>query len=202
MVDPEKYPALTAYLAGLPDGLGSHPGCVAKASIYRTVTDASLLGPDDVGALPAPLRKLVEQPLPVSSWLPEVHSHALMAFAFDCAFEDLRAFDLWAYEQQRALFSGPLYAVAMRLIAPSLLFKTMRLRWGMFHRGVTLQVLDQSHEQGIARLEHPVGVYDEVSRVGLCAGLRAALELSSGEGACTVEVTEHSEHHAVIRARW
>ena len=70
----DRFPALEEYIAGLPDGLASHPQCQAKASLYRSLIDTKGLEPDDVDALPPDLRSLVIHPVPISSWIPEVHS--------------------------------------------------------------------------------------------------------------------------------
>ncbi len=197
----EKFPALTEYLAGIPDGLESYPDCLAKASLYRgMVADRPLLQPV-LAELPAPLRVLIEHPVPVSSWLPEVHSHALMLAVYDVHFGDLNAFTTWAYEQQRALFTGPLYSVAMRLVSPSLLFKTAPVRFSMFHRGARLVIVERRDNGGTARLEYPPGLYDSISRAGLCSGLTAALDLTIA-GRASVEIVDSGDTYALVDAHW
>ena len=118
MFDPVRFPALRAYVDQLPDGFDSHPDFVAKASLYRTVVDATPLAPDDVVALPDVLRSLIQHPLPVSSWIPEAHSHGVMLAVYDSQFGDAEAFERWAYDRQRELFASPLYGVAMKSSRP------------------------------------------------------------------------------------
>jgi len=199
--DDEQFPALTEYLASVPNGLDGYPECLAKGSLYRTmIADRPLVDPA-LAKLPTPLRALVEHPAPVSSWVPEVHSHALMLAVYDVHFGDVKRFTTWAYAQQRALFTGPLYSVAMRMVSPSLLFKTATIRFGMFHRGARLVVVERRDAGGTARLEHPPGLYDSISRAGLCAGLTAALDLTIA-GRASVEVTEAGDDYALLNADW
>ena len=108
------------------------------------MVDATPLDPDDVEALPEVLRSLIQHPLPVSSWIPEAHSHGVMLAVYDSKFGDPEVFEQWAYDRQRELFSSPLYGVAMKLVSPKLLLKTATLRWRLFHRGVTFKVTEQA----------------------------------------------------------
>jgi len=201
VIDPARFPVLRAYVDNLPDGLDSYPDHVAKASLYRTVVDATPLDPADVAALPDPLRSLMEHPLPVSSWIPEAHSHGVMLAVYDSGFGDREVFAQWAYDRQRELFSSPLYGVAMKLVSPGLLLKTATLRWRLFHRGVTFKVIEQRPDGGVAMLQFPAGVYEEISLLGMCAGLRAALDLTVGDN-CTVGVRDASATHAVVAVEW
>lgn len=201
MIDPVRFPVLRAYVDQLPNGLDSHPDYVAKASLYRTVVDATPLAPDDVEALPDVLRSLIQHPLPVSSWIPEAHSHGVMLAVYDSQFGDAGRFEQWAYDRQRDLFSGPLYSVAMKLVSPNLLLKTATLRWRLFHRGVTFKVTEQRNDGGVGELQFPTGVYEDISLLGMCAGLRAALDLTVG-GGCRVGIRDASATHAVVAVNW
>ncbi|MBL4688653.1 MAG: hypothetical protein JKY37_28960 [Nannocystaceae bacterium] len=198
----DKFPTTAAYIAALPDGLESHPDCRAKASLYRTVVDGSALSTADAAELPQVLRTLVVEPALVSSWISEVHSHALMLAVYDRQFGDIEAFAQHAYLRQRELFAGPLYAVAFKLVSPALLIKTAALRWRLFHRGgMSFRSQDITADQARVRLEYPEGVYEPVLRRALCEALRAALDLSTGGGA-RVEVQDASARHTIFKVRW
>ncbi|MGH1341660.1 MAG: hypothetical protein ACRBN8_08930 [Nannocystales bacterium] len=201
MSNEAKFPALTEYLASVPHGLDSYPDYWAKASLYRGMLEGRPLVEPMLTDLPLELQALVEHPVPVSSWMPEVHSHALMLAIYDTHFGDLDRFVAWAYDQQRALFTGPLYSVAMRLVSPGLLFKTAAVRFRMFHRGASLAVVERRGNGGIAKLEYPPCLYDSISRAGLCAGLRAALDLTVS-GQSSIEVIEAGDDYALLSARW
>ena len=51
-------PQLRAYLERLPDGLASYPGCLAKASLYRSIIEEL---PLDDTRLPEPLQDLLRR---------------------------------------------------------------------------------------------------------------------------------------------
>ncbi|MEM6996418.1 MAG: hypothetical protein AAF721_38290 [Myxococcota bacterium] len=196
-----RFPAMNAFIAGLPDGLASHPQCSAKATLYRTLSETMPLQPDELAAMPAPLRELIERPAPVSSWIPEVYSHAIMLSIYDRRFTNLASFADHAYKHQRRLFEGPLYAVAFRIITPALVVKTSALRWRMFHRGMKFIPNELSPGHGQVRLEYPHGVYEAVLRRALCEALRAALDMTNGGGNTVLEL-EASRTHAVLDVHW
>ena len=199
--DDTHQPVMGAYLDGLPRGIDSHPELKAKASLYRSIVDVKPLSGAVIDALPEPLRRLVRDPAPVSQWIPEVHSHALMLAVYDQHFDSLEAFERFAYQRQRALFTGPLYAIALELATPGMLLKTATLRWRLFHRGVKLRLVERWSGGGSVRLEHPPGVYEDHSRAGLRQGLKAALDLATHDSA-EVDVTEATPSHALFVARW
>lgn len=201
MLDADYYPTLAAYLEGLPDGIDSHPGCVAKASLYRAVLDVKPLSSDDKKRLPKPLVELLDHPVPVSSWIPEVHSHAMMLAIYDRAFTDIEAFAKHAYESQRALFTGPLYSIALRIASPELLIKTAAVRWKLFHRGMTFKPVADGNGFGRVKLEYPLGVYEPILLRALCEAIRAILELSTAKDA-TVEVADCQPTHATLTVQW
>lgn len=197
----KAYPTVSRYFEGLDDGLNSYPDCQAKASLYRALLQERPLSGDAVADLPAPLRTLVQEPAPVSSWIPEVHSHALMLAVYERRFETLEEFAQHAYDRQRSLFEGPLYAIALKVVTPQLLIKTAALRWRMFHRGMSFRAQELQRNRGFIVVEHPNGVYEAVIRRALCEAIRAVLELSTRRPA-TVTVAESSPRHAKLSVQW
>ena len=201
MIDAHIFPAVAAYVGALPDGLDSHPTCQAKASLYRALLDFAPLAPGDLAGLPPVLVDLARHPAPVSSWIPEVRSHAMMLAVYDRAFPDLEAFAEHAYASQRALFNGPLYAIAMRLASPNMLIKTAALRWRLFHRGMVFQPILRGSGEASVELEYPPAVYEPILLRALCEAIRAILELSTLSGA-EVRIVRCGSTSASLAARW
>lgn len=185
-IDAARFPTAGEYLAALPDGLDSYPECMAKASLYRAVLEDLPL--EWTTELPAVMRELVAHPRPVNTWISEVHSLALMLAVYDRSFGDSDRFATFCYESQRKLWASKIYAVLMRWTSPHRLLSTGSQRWTLFHRGSTLNVEMATDGQAVVRLDHPVGLYDRVSRIGLTEGLRAALDMSTRYRSSIAEV--------------
>jgi len=201
VLDTDHYPTLAAYLDGLPDGIDSHPACQAKASLHRSALETAPLPVEDIARLPNALIELLEHPVPVSSWIPEVHNHALLLAIYDRVFVDIEAFARHAYSTQRALFEGPLYAIAFRIASPELLIKTAGLRWRMFHRGITFKPVMDGKGHGRVQLDFPAGIYHPVLLRSLCEALRATLELATAKDA-QVETARCGSTTATLSCRW
>jgi hypothetical protein len=200
-VDAARFPCVAEYLAGLPEGLDSHPDCLAKASLYRSLLDGRSLRGADVATLPDPMRKLIEDPPPISTWIPEVHSHSVMLAVCDLCFADVDAFARYAYVTQRRLFEGRLYRALFRFAAPPMLLRGAALRWGGFHRGSQLLVESMQAERATIRLRHPPHLYDAISRRGLREGLRAILGLTRATNAA-IEELDASPTGARVQVSW
>jgi hypothetical protein len=198
-IDPDRYPTAAAYVAALPSGLASYVDCTAKASLYRTVFDGRPI--DTTEGLPAEIVDLVEHPRPVNTWIPEVHSHALMLAVFDRGFASVDEFAQFAYDTQHKLFASKIYAVLMRWTSPKRMLATASQRWELFHRGTTLRIDDAGESWARLSLRTPPHLYDHVSRRGLTEGFRAALEMSS-RFRCEIELVEDSPTVAQWRAAW
>lgn len=192
-------PSLSSYLDSLPNGLDSYPEARAKASLYRSVLDAD--APLDVARLPAPLQHLITEPAPVSSWIPEVHSHAILLAVRDLRFSSDNAFIRFSYDRQRTLFSGRLYRVMLALASPSMLLRTAALRWRSFHRGSLFTVEDANATSARIRVDHPPGLWDGLLADAMAAGLRAVLDLSGAQDS-HLSVYEQETDHLRMRGTW
>lgn len=168
-------PALRAYLDRLPEGLDSYPECRAKASLYRSILETL---PIDDTRLPEALRDLLRRPRPVTDWIPEVHSHAVLISQYDQHFRDLPSFVRHCYAAQRELWASKIYAFMMRFVSPVRLLASASQRWGQFHRGSELVAERSGERAAILRLTVPPHIYDEVALVGLTEGLRAVIDSS------------------------
>ncbi len=186
-------PQLRAYLERLPDGLASYPGCLAKASLYRSIIEEL---PLDDARLPEPLQDLLRRPRAVSEWIPEVHSHAVLLAQYDQRFTALPEFAAHCYAAQRRLWDSKIYAFMMRLMSPVRLLASTSQRWGQFHRGTELVAERSGEGAAWLRLTTPPYVYDEIALIGLTEGLRAVIDCSGISSEFTlVECDE-------VGARW
>lgn len=186
-------PHLRAYLERLPDGLASYPECRAKASLYRSVIESPGI---DAEALPEALRDLVRRPRPVTEWIPEVQSHAVLIAQYEQHFGDLSRFVEHCYAVQRQLWDSKLYAFMMRLVSPARLLASTSQRWGQFHRGTEL-VADRTGERtAILQLRTPPHIYDEITLAGLTEGLRAVIDSSGNPSALVLTASD------ATGARW
>lgn len=189
---------LGRYVAGLPDGLDSHPSCQAKGSVFRAMLDGAGL---EASRLPPPLRGYLEEPPIPSEWLPEVHLAALLLGVADRLELGEAAFFAWARARNRALFEGPLYRALMALVPPARLARFAPMRWAAFHRGSTLE-LGRVDDDGLqARLCFPPALFDPVVLVAYRAAFAAALE-ASGAREVEVETEEILSTAALYRVRW
>ena len=201
VVDDAGFPNVARYLAGLPNGIDSYPGCLAKASLFRSMVDRSPLvgiGPDE---LPPVIVALLDDPPPVTAWIPEAHSHALLLAVYDRNFRSERAFATWCYQAQRELFEGPLYRFMFLVVSPMLLLRGAERRWRTFHRGSQLRVERTGSKSAHLTLTYPGALWDDVSLVGLCEGLRAAIE-AAGARRAKVAVARSDEGRALLEGTW
>lgn len=190
-------PQLRAYLERLPDGLASYPGCLAKASLYRSIIEEL---PLDDTRLPEPLQDLLRRPRAVSEWIPEVHSHAVLLAQYDQRFTAVPEFAAHCYAAQRRLWDSKIYAFMMRLMSPVRLLASTSQRWGQFHRGTELVAERSGEGAAWLRLTTPPHVYDEIALIGLTEGLRAVIDCSGISSDFTL--VEFDEVGARWAVRW
>jgi hypothetical protein len=190
-LDAARFPVTAAYLAVLPAGLDSYPQCQAKASLYRALVDDMT-----ADGLPAPLRDLVVQPRPVTAWISEVHTHALLLAHYDMHGHDPASFAAFTYATQRALWSSKLYSILMKLLAPARMLAGASTRWSQFHRGTELHATPTDVGRAELVLRHPPLLYDAISLIGLTEGLRAALDVSRVTSQLTMVASDE------LGARW
>ncbi|MGH1343045.1 MAG: hypothetical protein ACRBN8_15905 [Nannocystales bacterium] len=195
------FPATAAYIARLPKGLESHPECLVKASLYRSTLEMRPIPRTAAETLPPQLKRMVLQPDPVSAWVPEAHSLALLTAHFDVCFGSHEEFERSCYLRQRRLFDSPLYRAVVKLASPNLLLRTAALRWGALHRGTTLEVSENRPGSAELSMEHPPNLWGEPTRIALTAGFRALLDLCGARNA-TVEVADASATHMRLSGRW
>lgn len=178
---PGVHPVVRGYVERLPDGLASYPECTAKAALLRDILDSRPLDAtaDDI---PEALRMTIASPPPVSSWIPEVHFVASSLAIYGRYFggDDLQGFDEWICARNSALFRKPLYRVLIALMSPERLLVGASKRWGAFHRGTTLTLLQHTPTSALVRLEFPPHLFGDELMRGFAAGMRAAAIVAGG----------------------
>ena len=190
-------PALAGYLGRLPEGIDSYPECRAKASLYRGLLDTLPLTATE---LPRALVELIEHPRPVTDWIPEVHSHAILLAQYDEHFVDEASYFAHCFASQRRLWSSKLYSFMMRFVSPARMVASVSQRWSQFHRGSSLTASAVDAAGADVLLETPPDVYCPLSLGALTEGLRAVLDRSAI--AATIELVESSPTGGRWRASW
>ena len=197
-MDPARFPRLSRYLEGLPDGLASYPGAQAKGSVVRalvTTTPVRL----DAAELPAPLESLVQDlPLP-TQWVSEVQLNAL-----GLAYEDSMpraTHEAWVFDRNRAILTNPLYKILFWMITPERLFVGLPQRWSAFRRGTELSLLDRSTGGARLRLGFPKNLHDRTTLANVCVAGRVVAE-AAGARTATMEIEDYAPTSAVFAIGW
>ncbi len=174
----DALPHLQGYLDRLPHGLDSYPDVRTKASLYRSIIELRTM--PDVSPLPTGLRRLVEDPMPVSAWIPSVHHHALTLASRDLCCRDDDDFRRFCHDRQRALFDGPLYSVMLAITKPQTLLRSAARRWTSFHRGTDFIVEHLAADGAHILVKHRPHLLDGLLADALLQGLTAVIEVAGG----------------------
>lgn len=181
VVDPVSYPRTTSYLRRLPAGLLSHPQCESKASIYREAL-RSLPRPLEVDSLDPLLADYVRDPLPMSSWVPEVVNTALYLTMADQVFKEDDAFLAWVSDFSQRVFEAPMYRLLMAVASPERLANGGQRRWANFHTGVDYEITVGA-EGTRSRFEFPLYLYDSLALRATLKAIEAAYRASGAKNA-------------------
>jgi hypothetical protein len=177
-------PSLDNYLAQLPDGLRSYPDALAKATVIMPFREGPVgAALRECGELPAPLRNLLEQPLAVSEWIPEVRLVGLIQTAYDVHFAHAggaEALQGYIRTTNRAVFKGPLYSILFAVVSPERLLTGAAQRWSAFHRGSKLEVAQRSAGRAVLVLTHPPNLFSNHSLHGHGTSFALAAEMAGG----------------------
>lgn len=169
---------MATYLAGLPGGLASHPGCLAKGALVRSMVDDRPTLLRRAGELPRELGRLIEDPPLAGEWIPEAHFVALFHAVNDLLDLDEAAVLVRSRSVNRALFESPTYRILMAVLSPASLLRFAGKRWENFHRGTQLEVSGVSDDGVRALLRFPGGLFDTLVLLAYGQAFAAALELS------------------------
>lgn len=195
-------PTVAAYLERLPDGIASYPDCRAKASLVSGVLESRPVDPERAD-LPKRLVELIAAPPPISSWVLETELCAVALAIYDVHFQSLgrEAFVQWIYEFNSELFGTPLYRILYAFLSPVRLIKLSASRWGAFHRGTNLTVVESHRQRASLRLDFPPHLFDPLMLHGFLAAWRAAA-VACGAEQCHADVERITASRAEYRIAW
>jgi uncharacterized protein (TIGR02265 family) len=165
--------------------------------VYRDALGSRSLA-SVLSELPEPVRELVENPPPVSTWVREVHANVVMISLRDVHFASgaagLADYMEWTRQRNVLLLTRPLYRALFLLLSPERLLRGLERRWSAFRRGT--QVHATRSEPGFVELSvrYPSHLYEATALV-------AALEASGAQGV-SVELLEFGEREARYRGSW
>ncbi len=185
-MDASAYPRTTSYLRRLPAGLLSHPHCESKASLYREAL-RNLPRKLDLDGLDPLLADYVRDPLPMSSWVPEVVNTALYLAIADQIFGDDEKFLTWVSDFSQRVFEAPMYRVLMAVASPERLAAGGERRWNNFHTGVDyeLKVVERGTH---SRFSFPPYLYDSLALRATLKAIEAAYRASGARGATSERI--------------
>jgi hypothetical protein len=199
VIDVVRYPALSAYLSRLPDGLDSYPECASKGSMVRS----ALEGHDvraDASHLPAALAELIEAPPPPTRWIPLVCAEAIFHLVCDRYYPSEEAAIEWSYQRTLAMAASPLYRKLVTVAGPGLLLKIGSRVHGLFERGTSV-LADVRGTTARVELLHPPHVHSPLNQVTNVGMLRAIIEITGGKN-IRCKMTRSSPRGAVFECSW
>jgi len=174
-------PRLEAYVAGLPEGLASHPGCLAKGALVRSAVEDHPELAERAGRLPVEVARLLREPPLAGEWVPEAHFVALHHAVNDLLdLTDTEAVAR-ARARNRALFESTTYRILMAVMSPASLMRFSGKRWENFHRGTVLEMRGASDDGVRVVLSFPPHLFDAGILLAFGQAFAAALELSGAK---------------------
>lgn len=193
------HPRTVRYLRTLPDGVRSYPECESKATLYRSALD-NLPSRLDTRELDPLLASYIDEPLPVSAWVPEVVNTAVYLTIADQIFKNDDTFLKWVSEFSARVFEAPMYRILMLVATPERLAKGASRRWDNFHRGVEyeVKVVDQGTE---SLMRFPPHLYDRLTFRAHLKAIEAAYRATDAKHAM-VELVSFEATEARFRTRW
>ena len=197
------FPTATAYLERLPEGADSYPATLVKGTVILSALEDPKYRPAYEG-LPEVVRKLVDEPPAVGSWVPEVHFQALMATIYDSHFAaagGIDALEAWTCERNRVIFRSPLYRVLFLVVSPERVFAGAAKRWSIFHRGSRIEVVDIVPQKATVRLTYPAGIMLDLCARAYGGAFRAALAAAHAKLG-TIDCEVESDTSSLYVARW
>lgn len=182
--------SLDQYVASLPHGLASYPGCQQKGQILRQFI--STFGSQRLfSLLPEEIVDLARDPPPATEWISEVKATAIYLALRDVLGSD-DAFFQHCYSMNRRLLSSPLYRVLFAVASPERILRGAAERWGKLHRGTELRARKVEALEAIVRLTAPAYLIPDLMCRAYGSAYQVAVELAGGQDVVVdcVEVTD------------
>jgi hypothetical protein len=179
-LDPGRFPRAAAYLATLPHGLESHPGCKVRDVVLEPYVRSFAALAGEPG-LPVPVADMLTGRL-TSPWLSEVLFQVSHLVVRDRGFDEDGAMLDWTLKANAQVFDKPILRNLMRLVSPTLVVLGATKRWSAFHMGSDLtadRVVESGGRAGAtAHLKYPPGLFSPLFLVTLERSFVAALMAS------------------------
>ncbi len=194
-------PALSAYVAGMPEGLASYPDARCKGSLLVNLIEQDRLRASQIQLLPPALRQRWESPPLVNAWIPETLTAAAILAHLDLVFRGDEADLLRWFEKVSAdLLRKPFFRLFFAVASPARVLRRMDRVWALNHRGgaACKFTLDGDHCVR-ARVEasmYPLPVFRTVVNV-----IEVTIRAAGGTDVRTVE-TDHGEDYFEFECRW
>ena len=176
-LDPARLPKAAEYLASLPQGLESFPGCRVRDITVEPYASAFGVLAGEPG-LPTPVADLLRGITSGPSY-PEVVFQVAHLVVRDRVFSDDASFFEWISNANAMVFDKPILRNLMRLVSPTLIVLGATKRWAAFHTGSELTaervVATGDRAETLAHLKYPTGLFSRVFLLGLEQVFMAAL---------------------------
>lgn len=192
--------SVRTYLATLPEGVRSYPGCRHKGEplsvwLRRSCTDGI------ARVLPPEILPLLDPGRPFPEWVPEVHATALYLAIREVHFPDDAAFVDHARQCNEAVLQTPSNRLLFWVAAPRAILRAAGLRWGTLHQGSSVEVRMARDTSADAILSFPPRMFPEIVLLGMATGFAAALENAGGRDV-QVRMRRADATSARFEARW
>ena len=200
-------PSVVSYLARLPDGVDSHPTALVKGSVVRVALRPEITAADWTGVdVPGSVRDLVQHPPSVSAWVPEAHYCALLEAIYDRWFATaegggMPAYDAWLLAGARTLMRSPIYRALFFVAGVQRIVTAGADRWGMFHRGSSLELLTRGPGSSELRIHFPPYLFGPSPLLAVEVGVRSSVEAAGGNDVVT-ECRVEGPASAYYRVTW
>jgi hypothetical protein len=197
---PSPTTSLSTFIAGLPDGLESHPACQVKGTVVRSFLLGSVRGAAlQAAALPHPVAELVQAPPLNSVWVSEVHFFGALL-----AVRDLMggpAWRQWCEERCLQALTNPVLRLVMNFTSAEMLLSLSHAYWSMTHRGSKLVTVERSSHAATAAFEHAHGLVTPDVGEFLAIALAVPLTLSRAKSPCVI-VSSYAPTRTMFKATW
>ncbi|MBI5549224.1 MAG: hypothetical protein HY901_35515, partial [Deltaproteobacteria bacterium] len=146
---------MSAYLAGLPQGLQSYPACLVKGTVVRSFTaDCVPLEKLEGLTLPAEVAAHLREPPLDCVWVPEVEMWATLLATRDLLDLDDGAWLVWFEPRSREALTNPVLRLVMNFSSPELLLPLSQAYWAMTHKGSKLTIVERASHALTLALEY------------------------------------------------
>lgn len=194
------HPTLATYLAALPQGVDSYPGCTVRAGTLVSALD--LLDLESTEGLPEPVRALVADPPSRSRHVPEVHNLAFFSWLRDERFEGDDGYLTFTDAVFRRFYAMPLYRVAFMMGRPGQVASASPRIWTWVRQGTRLEVVGRGERHVELRAVSPPHLFDALHARIFARGLQVAYRMAHGFERLSVTLGEQTPTAIPMTVDW